>query len=168
MCHGLLFLLDAGLYAFDLIGHLTHKGGEFIVKVPAQVKFKRVRRLADGSWLTEVTGQIVDTEVPPTPRGRKRWKTVTLTACLSRVKARGFRPFWLMTNLLDTSITARETVLRPHRHWDVEIAYDEIKTHQCAALRGQSPAPCATTHRELRFSERDVQCPVTRLVGCIL
>lgn len=25
------------------------------------------------------------------------------------------------------------------RRWDLEIAYDEIETHQCATLRGQSP-----------------------------
>ncbi len=33
-----------------------------------------------------------------------------------------------------------------HRRWDIEIAYDEIKTHQCATLRGQSP----TTFRSKR------------------
>ena len=26
-----------------------------------------------------------------------------------------------------------------HRRWDIEIAYDEIKTHQCATLRGKAP-----------------------------
>jgi hypothetical protein len=60
---GLLFLLDAGLYALDLLWDLVQKGGAFIVKVPAQVKFRRCRRLADGSWLAEVTGQIVEPEV---------------------------------------------------------------------------------------------------------
>ena len=44
-----------------------------------------------------------------------------------------------MTNLLDPTITAREIALHYHKRWDIEIAYDEIKTHQCATLRGQSP-----------------------------
>jgi len=52
----------------------------------------------------------------------------------------------LVTNLLDTAITARELALHYHRRWDIEIAYDEIKTHQCATLRGQSP----TTFRSKR------------------
>jgi hypothetical protein len=26
-----------------------------------------------------------------------------------------------------------------HQRWEIEIAFDEIKTHQCARLRGQMP-----------------------------
>jgi len=64
---------------------------------------------------------------------------VTLTVRVIRIEIRGFRPFWLMTNLLDPAIPAREIALHYHRRWDIELAYDEIKTHQCATLRGQSP-----------------------------
>jgi hypothetical protein len=142
----LLFLLDAGLYAFDLIWAMLQKKGEFIIKVPAHVKFKRVQRLPDGSWLAELTGKIVDSAAPPTPSGRKRWQTISLTVRVIRIEIPGFRPFWLMTNLLDPSITAREIAAHYHRRWDIEIAYDEIKTHQCATLRGQSP----TTFRSKR------------------
>jgi hypothetical protein len=145
-CQGLLFLLDAGLYTFDLLWHIIEQGGDFLVKVPLRVKFKRVQRLPDGSWLAELTGQIPDPDCPPTPTGRKRWKTVTLTVRVIRVEIPGFRPFWLMTSLLDPAIPAREIALHYHRRWDVEIAYDEIKTHQCATLRGQSP----TTFRSKR------------------
>jgi hypothetical protein len=30
-------------------------------------------------------------------------------------------------------------VIQYHKRWDIEITYDEIKTHQCATLRGQMP-----------------------------
>ena len=143
---GLLFLLDAGLYAFDLLWRITEQGGDFLIKAPTRVRFKRVQRLDDGSWLAEVRGKIEDPERPPTPTGRKRWKTVTLTVRVIRVEIPGFRPFWLMTSLLDPAISAREIALHYHRRWDLEIAYDEIKTHQCATLRGQSP----TTFRSKR------------------
>jgi hypothetical protein len=63
-----------------------------------------------------------------------------------RVEIPGFRPFWLMTNLLDPAISAYDIAVHYHRRWDLEIAYDEIKTHQCATLRGQSP----TTFRSKR------------------
>jgi hypothetical protein len=135
----LLFLLDAGLYALDMLWRIVQAGGVFIVKVPGQVKLKRVQRLADGSWLAEITGQIIDPVMPRTVSGRQQWKTVTLTVRVIRLEIRGFRPFCLMTNLLDPAITAREIALHYHRRWDLEIAYDEIKTHQCATLRGQSP-----------------------------
>jgi hypothetical protein len=143
---GLLFLLDAGLYAFDLVWSMTQKGGAFIVKAPAHVRFKPIQRLADGSWLAELTGQVVDPDRPPTPSGRNHWKTVTLTVRVIRIEIPGFRPFWLMTNLLDPAITAHEIAVHYHRRWDLEIAYDEIKTHQCATLRGQLP----TTFRSKR------------------
>jgi hypothetical protein len=45
----------------------------------------------------------------------------------------------LITNLLDPAITAKEMVIHYHKRWDIEIAFDEIKTHQCATLKGQTP-----------------------------
>ena len=138
-CQGLLFLMDAGLYALDVLWDLTQKGGQVILKVPAHVKFKRTQRLPDGSWLAELTGKLPDPEVPPTPQGRRHWQTVTLTVRVIRIEIPGFRPFWLMTTLLDPTITAREIAWHYHRRWDIEICYDEIKTHQCATLRGQAP-----------------------------
>lgn len=138
-CQGLLFLMDAGLYAFDVVWALTQQGGQVILKVPAHVKFTRTQRLPDGSWLAELTGKLPDPAVPPTPQGRRHWQTVTLTVRVIRLEVPGFRPFWLMTTLLAPAITAREIALHYHRRWDIEMAYDEIKTHQCVTLRGQSP-----------------------------
>lgn len=138
-CVGLLFLLDAGLFSFDLLWRIQDKHGEFIVKAPRHVKPKLIRRLKDGSWLAEIQGKIIDPGASSTPTGRKHWKTVTLTLRVIHVAIPGFRPFWLMTNLLDPVITAREIALHYHQRWDIEIAYDEIKTHHCATLRGQSP-----------------------------
>ncbi|MFZ5909125.1 MAG: transposase [Chloroflexota bacterium] len=138
-CEGLLFLLNAGLFSFDLLMLFQHKQGKFIVKAPLHVKPQLLQRLPDESWLAEVQGKAVNPEVPPTPSERKHWKTVTLTVRVIHIVIPGFRPFWLMTNLLDPTITAREIALHYHKRWDIEIAYDEIKTHQCATLRGQSP-----------------------------
>ena len=136
---GLLFLMDAGLYAFDILWAIRQQDAHVILKVPAQVQCKRTQRLPDGSWLAELTGKILDPTLPPTPQGHRHWQTVTLHVRVLRVEMPGFRPFRLMTTLLDPAITARELVLHYHRRWDIEIAYDEIKTHQCATLRGQAP-----------------------------
>ena len=81
----------------------------------------------------------VDTTVPPTPSGRKRWTTHNLDVRLLYVQIPGFRPFCLMTNLFENTITPRALALHYHQRWDIEVAYDEIKTHQCATLRGQMP-----------------------------
>jgi len=49
---------------FDVIRDILQKDGDFLLKVPAQVKFHRTQRLADGSWLAELTGKIIDPAVP--------------------------------------------------------------------------------------------------------
>ena len=139
VCTGLLFLMDAGLYAFDVLWPLAQRGGAFLIKVPAHVGFHRTQRLADGSWLATLPGKLLNPAAPLSPTGRHRWLKVALTVRVIRVELPGFRPFWLMTNVLDPAISARELALHYHRRWDLEVAYDELKTHQCATLRGQSP-----------------------------
>jgi hypothetical protein len=143
---GLLFLLDAGLYAFDILSDIDQRQHKFIVKAPRSTKFKPIQSFADGSFLARVTYKIPDPDAPKTKSGRQRWKKVYLDVRVIRFQIPGFRPVTLVTNILDPKITAREIALHYHQRWDIEVAYDEIKTHQCATLRGQSP----TTFRSKR------------------
>ena len=143
---GLLFLLDAGLYSFDILWEMDQADQDFIVKAPRNLKLKPIQRLPDGSFLARLIHKVEDHDAPPTKSGRKRWKKVSLTVRAIRIEIPGFRPFTLITSILDETITARELALHYHKRWDIEIAYDEIKTHQCATLRGQSP----TTFRSKR------------------
>jgi hypothetical protein len=143
---GLLFLLDAGLYAFEVIWAIADKNQEFLVKVPRTVKLKRLKTLPDGSYLARLPGKIEDPQPPPSAQGRTRWKKVSLLVRIIDYTIPGFRPVRLMTNILEPDITARELVLHYHQRWDIELTYDEIKTHQCVTLRGQSP----TTFRSKR------------------
>ena len=143
---GLLFLLDAGLYSFDIVWEIDQAGQKFIVRAPRNLKLKPIQRLSDGSFLARLTHKVEDPDAPPTKSGRKRWKKVSLIVRAIRIEIPGFRPFTLITDILDETITARELALHYHKRWDIEIAYDEIKTHQCATLRGQSP----TTFRSKR------------------
>jgi hypothetical protein len=142
----LLFLLDAGLYSFELLWKAAEKGHKFITKAPKTVKLKPLRILSDGSYLARLKGKVLDPDAPPTKSGRRRWKQVSLLVRVIRVEIPGYRPVTLVTNLLDPAISAREIALHYHKRWDIEIAYDEIKTHQCVTLRGQSP----TTFRSKR------------------
>jgi hypothetical protein len=143
---GLLFLLDAGLYAFEVIWAIADKKQEFLVKVPRTVKLKRLKTLPDGSYLALLPGKIEDPKPSTSEKGRTHWKKVSLMVRIIDYTIPGFRPVRLMTNILEPDITARELVLHYHKRWDIEIAYDEIKTHQCVTLRGQSP----TTFRSKR------------------
>jgi hypothetical protein len=145
-CKGLLLLLDAGLYSFDIAWEIDQTDQKFIIKAPRSLKLNPFQHLPDGSYLAQLTHRVEDLQASPTKSGQKRWKKVSLTVRVIRFEIPGFRPVTLITNLLDTQITAREIVLHYHRRWDIEIAYDEIKTHQCATMRGQ----CPTTFRSKR------------------
>ncbi|MCP5095415.1 MAG: IS4 family transposase [Chloroflexi bacterium] len=142
----LLFLLDAGLYDLKILWGIDDKKQKFLVKVPRTVKLKRIKSLPDGSYLAQMSGKIIDPDNPKTKDGRNRWKKVRMIVRIIDYAIPGFRPAQLMTNILDPDLTARELALHYHQRWDIEIAYDEIKTHQCATLRGQSP----TTFRSKR------------------
>ena len=143
---GLLFLLDAGLYAFDMLWDIGQKQHKFIVKAPRKAQFRPIKTFDDGSFLAQVTHKIPDPDAPKTKSGRKSWKQVILDVRVIRFQIPGFRPVTLVTNILDPHISAREIAIHYHQRWDVEVAYDEIKTHQCATLTGQSP----TTFRSKR------------------
>ena len=143
---GLLFLLDAGLYSFDIVQALKQANHKFIIKAPRNLRPKLVETWPDGSYLARLTKKVADPSAPPTKNGRKRWKKSNITVRVIRLQIPGFKPVTLLTNILDTAITARELAIHYHKRWDIEIAYDEIKTHQCATLRGQSP----TTFRSKR------------------
>jgi hypothetical protein len=61
-----------------------------------------------------------------------------------RVHHRGFRPYLLFTSLLDpVAYPAAEIAALYHERWELELAYDEVKTHlleRAESLRSQAPA----------------------------
>jgi hypothetical protein len=54
-----------------------------------------------------------------------------------------------VTNILDETISAFDLVIHYHKRWDIELAFDEIKTRQCATLKGQTPTVFRSKTAEL-------------------
>jgi len=118
---------------------MKQKGHNYIMKVAKSVNLKPIPKshFPDGSYLSVVRGKIEDPS--GSKNGRKKWNTVDVVVRVIVFQIRGFRAVRLITSILDPEITAREIAMHYHKRWDIEIAYDEIKTHQCATLRGQAP-----------------------------
>ncbi len=148
----LLLLLDAGLYSFEMVWTLQHRGHAVIVKVPKSLKLPVVKRFRDGSFLTCLMDSLEE-PTSPSGNGRRTWRTVTLTLRVIRGQIPGYRPWTLVTTLREPAISARDIARHYHRRWDIEIAYDEIKTHQCATLRGHSPTTFRSKCGELVAQE---------------
>jgi hypothetical protein len=135
---GLLFLLDKGFYGFDLLDAILQRSAAFIVAVPDHVKLKPIRksRGPDGSYLAWLVGKVED-PVGSLPNGRKRWKEVKRKVRVIEYQMPGFRKRRVATSLLDFELSAAEIVRHYHRRWEIELAYDELKTHQSARRKGQ-------------------------------
>ena len=132
-----LFMVDAGLYSFPMMWTIEQQDCAFLLKVSSNPVLPVAQRLPDGSYLCHKQGKILD-PLRSTAK-RKKWQSETLTLRVITYQIPGFRPARLVTNLLDLSISAPELVMQYHKRWDIELCLDEIKTHQCATLRGQMP-----------------------------
>ena len=123
-----LFLLDAGFFSFKLLNMLNKHN--YIMKISKSIALRPIKDCIypDGSYLAQYKG---------------------IRVRVIEVHIKGFRPFRLITSLLDISINALEIVKHYHRRWDIEISYDEIKTHQCATLRGKVPTILRSKKSEL-------------------
>ena len=135
----LLFLFDAGFYSFNLAWYMMQNYHDFIMKVATTVKLKPKpgSQMPDGSYLSVIKGKIEDPA--GSTNGRKKWNKVDICVRVICFQIRGFRPVRLITSILDPNITAKEIIIHYHKRWDIEISYSEIKTYQCATLRGQAP-----------------------------
>lgn len=144
----LLFLLDAGLYAFELFESCEDYNRDFIIKAASNVKPKRIpgKHFADGSYLAVITKKVKSSQ-------DGKWITKQITVRVIPFQIPGFQAARLFTNILDAGITARELAVHYHQRWDIEIAFDEIKTHQCATLRGHAPTVFRSKTPELVIQE---------------
>ena len=126
---GLLFLLDAGLYSFELLELFKDTHQEFIIKFENNAKIKKVRNLPDGSCIGIIKKKFKDSN------GKIIEREVEVRVISYQIK--GYHATKIITNIFDETITAKELVIHYHKRWDIELAFDEIKTHQCATLKGQ-------------------------------
>lgn len=135
----LLFLFDAGFYAFYLIFALQQQGHHFLMKISSSVHSRPVKGgfFPDGSYLALLKGKIEDSL--SSTATRKRYREIQILVRVIEFQIPGFQPVRLVTSILDENITAKELACHYHKRWNIEIGYDEIKTHQCATLRGQCP-----------------------------
>ena len=158
----LLFLLDAGLFSSEFL--FATRDHDTLVKLSGSVKPKRLPGppLPDGSYLAVVMHKVLDKE--RSTATRKRWIKHKIVVRIIEFWIRGSGHSRLLTTILDPSISAKELVIHYHKRWDIEIAFDEIKTHQCATLRGQPPTVLRSKTPELVEQELYAMVIVYNLV----
>jgi hypothetical protein len=135
-------VLDRGLCGYALFHTLAPPARDrhWLVRArsgPTALTQAIVQRFSPGDTLVELR---------PSPATRAKHPDLppTLRVRAVRVQRRGFRPYWVFTSLLNPAThPAAEIAALYHERWELELAFDELKTHTCErveALRSKAPA----------------------------
>lgn len=136
---GMLLLWDRGFHSVDLAQRTLSTGAHFLGRLPSHVQLKPLQRLPDGSYLASLS--------PADDQRRKRGEHL-MVRLIAYTLTDAARPGYgethrLMTSLLDAErYPALELACAYHERWEIELAIDEIDTHQRLLrhpLRRQKP-----------------------------
>jgi len=133
---GMLCLADRGFYSFKAWENACATGADLLWRVKKNLILEPVKDLPDGSWLADV----FDSSTDRARRHPVRVRVISYTIEDGRDPA---GPYRLITTLLDhTEAPADQLAAAYSQRWEIETAFDELKTHQRgprAVLRSKSP-----------------------------
>lgn len=127
----MICLADRGFYGFPMWSRAVQSGAHLLWRVQKQIPLPRLRKLADGSYLSEVRPR-------STERKHIRAQKIQVRLIEFDVIVRKRRPqhYRLITNILDPKqATAMELARLYGRRWGIETIFDEIKDR----VRGGAP-----------------------------
>lgn len=133
-----LTILDRGFLSWWPLWFLHTSGVDrhWLVRLKSNVKYRIVRVLGPGEELVEISphrGLLrAHPEMPQTFRAR-----------VISYQVKGYRPQKLITSMIDAErYPAKEVAGLYHERWEIELGYDELKTHMLEreeALRSRKP-----------------------------
>ena len=131
---GMLVLADRYYCGFPLWSRAAATGADLLWRVKGNMRFPVVEAHDDGSWRSVIRGSGRD-------RRRSRGE-LPVRVVAYRIEG-GDETVTLATTLLDhRAAPAAELAALYHERWEIETAYDEVKTHILgpgAALRSKTP-----------------------------
>lgn len=135
---GMLVLADRGFCGFPLWSLAVETGADLLWRANSNMKPTPVETLDDGSWLAEFR---------PSGNAGRRAEPLMIRVIdyeISDGRGDASGPYRLFTTLLDPDeAPACDLAFAYSQRWEIELAFDELKTHQRGAkavLRSKSPA----------------------------
>jgi len=133
---GMLCLADRGFYSFTAWQQASATGADLLWRVKDNLKLEVVKDLPDGSWLTDVFDSVAD-------RRREHPSRVRVIEYTVEDGRDPTGPYRLITTILDHREAPAAALAAAYtQRWEIETAFDELKTHQRgprAVLRSKSP-----------------------------
>lgn len=123
----MLCLADRYFHSYELWQKAVATGAELVWRVKRNSRLDVIQRLGDGSYLAKI--------YPTTTDRRRDTKGITVRAIDYKLRnVPGAEPLYrLITTILDHErAPATELAALYHERWEIETAFDELKTH----LRG--------------------------------
>ena len=134
---GMLCLADRGFFGFAMWTEAAATGADLLWRVKKNILLPREKRLPDGSYLSRIYASEKDR--------RRRTGGVVVRVIEYRLEGiEGAEPLYrLVTTILDHELApAGELAALYHERWEIETAFDELKTHLRGAriiLRSKTP-----------------------------
>jgi hypothetical protein len=134
---GMLVLADRLFYGYALWTQASATGADLLWRVKQTLRLPVEQRLPDGSYLSRIYPSAQDRR-----HGRQGVVVRVIEYTLEGVP--GAEPrYRLLTTLLDPAVApATELAALYHERWEIETAFDELKTHMRGArivLRSKTP-----------------------------
>ena len=128
----MLVFLDAGLSSFDLLAGIVNRGGNVIARSHNNRKWKPICFLPDGSFLAWMK----PTDKSHNPKAKPLLVRILRYRLDDETRPHHDEIQTLVTTLLDPiAYPALEVIDLFHQRWEIEIAIDEMDTHQRLANR---------------------------------
>ena len=134
---GMLCLADRGFFGFEMWKQAAATGAGLLWRLKKNMRLPRETRLPDGSYLSRIYVSEKDQ--------RQGTNGVTVRVIDYRLEGvEGAEPLYrLATTILDHTLApAAELAAIYHERWEIETAFDELKTHLRGAriiLRSKTP-----------------------------
>jgi len=131
-------IMDRGFFAAGILLALSQGGSNrhWLTRAKRNLAWRVVEKLGRGD-------QIVEMDIRAPARRKHPWLPRTWRMRAVSYQRKGFRPQILLTSMLDpVAFPASELVELYHERWELELAYDEIKTEMLEreeTLRSKSP-----------------------------
>ena len=137
LCKGMLCLADRGFFGFEMWKQAVATEADLLWRVRKNILLPCEKRLTDGSYLSRIYPSQQDQRC-----GRNGVVVRVIEYRLEGVE--GSEPLYrLATTILDHELApAAELAALYHERWEIETAFDELKTHLRGAhivLRSKTP-----------------------------
>ena len=132
-------IMDRGFFAAGILLALSQGASNrhWLTRAKRNLAWRVVEKLGHGD-------QIVEMDIRAPARKKHPWLPRTWRMRAISYQRKGFRPQILLTSMLDSvTFPASELVELYHERWEIELAYDEIKTEMLEreeTLRSKSPS----------------------------